>query len=76
MIRDVKLKKDDKGTIQHVRIVFGPHYFVELHDSENTVSFSVGYTHHGFKADASDVNGELEQLVNEIRRRFPEKAID
>lgn len=76
MIRDVEIKRNDKGQIQSVRIVFGPHHFVDLIDEDGKLSFAVGFTHHGFKADASEVNGELEQLIEEIRRAHPDKAID
>ena len=29
-IRTVEIEKNAKGDYQHVRLVFGPHYFVEL----------------------------------------------
>lgn len=59
-IRAIDTKKDAKGDYQHVRLVFGPHYFVELHrERDGKVTFVLGATHHGFKADASEVGGEL-----------------
>ena len=30
-IRTVEVEKDGKGKYRYVRLVFGPHYFVELH---------------------------------------------
>jgi hypothetical protein len=76
-IRTLKTRKDPKGNYQYVRLVFGPHYFVELHGDENgKVTFILGATHHGFRADASEVNGELEQLINEIRETHPDKSVD
>ena len=75
-IRDVELKTDGKGRIMEVRLVFGPHYFVELLNTKQGVSFAVGATHHGFKADASEVNGELERIVGEVRQQHPKQCID
>jgi hypothetical protein len=76
-IRTVDVDTDDQGNTSHVRVVFGPHYFVELHreDSGNVI-FVLGATHHGFKADASEVNGELEGLINEVRSAHPGNAVD
>ena len=56
---------------------FRPALFVELHrESNGNVTFALGATHHGFRADASDVDGELEQIINEIRRAHPTNLID
>lgn len=77
MIRDVEIKSDGKGQIQSIRIVFGPHHFIDLvTEKKGKVSVAIGYTHHGFKADASEVNSELERIIEEIRRTHPEKAVD
>lgn len=73
---DIKEHKNEKGEIKTVYIRFGPHYFIEIiRDGEKTL-FKLGATHHGFKADASEINGELESLINEIRNNHPEKIID
>jgi hypothetical protein len=76
-IRTVKVKEDDDGNVRFVRLVFGPHYFVELERGDDgKVSFVLGATHHGFKADASEVGGELEELIQEIRRGHPKLVVD
>jgi hypothetical protein len=76
-IRTIDTKKDAKGDYQHVRLVFGPHFFVELHrERDGKVTFVLGATHHGFKADASEIGGELEDLINEIRRAHPNNMVD
>jgi len=60
-----------------VRVVFGPHYFVELHREINGgVSFVLGATHHGFRADASEIDGELEKIIYEIREAHPHNIVD
>lgn len=75
-IRDVEIKTDGSGRIESVRMVFGPHYFLEVRNASEGVSFAVGATHHGFKADASAVNGQLEQIINEARRSHPDWVVD
>lgn len=73
-IGEVEVEKDDKGKTKAVRIAFGPHYFVEVEREEGKVSFYVGVTHHGIKADASEVNGELERFVEELKAAHPGNA--
>ena len=40
------------------------------------VSFELVATHHGFKADASEVNGELERIIQEVRHAHPDTTLD
>lgn len=76
-IREVDFKKSKSGTITNVRIVFGPNYFVELHRKpKGKVEFVLGATHHGFHADASEVDGELENFINEVRTTHPGNLVD
>lgn len=76
-IRSINAVKDESGQYRSVRIVFGPHYFVELaRGDQGGVSFSLGATHHGFRADASEVDGELERFINEIREAHPGNRVD
>lgn len=76
-IRTVEVEENNRGDYTRVRLVFGPHYYVELHQQETGgVDFVLGATHHGFRADASDVNGELERLINEVRNNHPRNAVD
>jgi hypothetical protein len=76
-IRTVETKKDSNGNYTQVRLVFGPHYFAELHrGTGDAVAFVLGATHHGFKADASEVGGELDKIIQEIRQKHPDKVVD
>jgi hypothetical protein len=76
-IREVNIEKDQNGNYKRLQVVFGPHYFFDLVTNEQgEVTVYLGATHHGFKADASEVNGELEKIIYEIRGTHPEKAID
>jgi hypothetical protein len=73
---EVSVDEDASGKPKSVRLVFGPHYFVDVRSDDGRMTFVLGATHHGFKADASDVGGELESFVNEIRDRHPANAVD
>jgi len=76
-IRTVNVERDDTDTIRKVRLVFGPHYFVELRSNKaGHVEFILGATHHGFRADASEVNGELEKIIYEVRDQHTDKLVD
>jgi len=75
-IRTINVTKDAEGNPTRVRLAFGPHYFVELRDTDGRVEFRLGATHHGFMADASEVSGELEKIINEIRNSHPDNLID
>lgn len=76
-IRNVETKKNAQGQYESVRLVFGPHYFVELHlERSGRVTFVLGATHHGFKADASEVGGELERFIYAIRDAHPQNTVD
>jgi hypothetical protein len=76
-IRRVDTETGRDGRYTKVRLVFGPHYFLELHaDASDQVTFILGATHHGFRAEATEVSGELEQVINEIREHHPAKVVD
>ena len=73
---DIKERKNEKGAIKKVYVRFGPHYFVEIIKNGKKTLFKLAATHHGFKADASEVNGELEKIIYEIRKRYQKNQID
>jgi len=75
-IRKVEVETGDDKSFKKVRIIFGPHYFLEMCDKGKRLDFVLGATHHGFKADASEVNGELEKFIYEIRELHPSNVVD
>ena len=76
-IRAVNVERDDTDAIRRVRLVFGPHYFVELQSKKaGHVEFVLGATHDGFRADASEINGELEKIIYEVRAQHTDKLVD
>ena len=56
-IREVETELNESGGYNMVQLTFGPHYFVELVAEGDGVSLYLGATHHGIKADASEVGG-------------------
>ena len=52
---------------ENVKIVFGPHYFVDIMKEDDQVKFVIGTTHHGVVLDASEIDGELEQVIEKIK---------
>ena len=76
-IREADVQTDANGVITNVRLVFGPHHFVDLHRREDGgVEFVMGATHHGFLADASIVDSELEGIISEVREAHPDLTVD
>ena len=76
-IREADVQTDTNGAIANVRLVFGPHHFAELHRREDGgVDFVMGTTHHGFLADASVVDSELEGIIQEVRAAHPNLTVD
>jgi hypothetical protein len=73
---DVDVERRANGDVVRARIRFGPHHRVEVWKDNERTSFALVATHHGFKADASDLNGELERIINQIRETNPELAVD
>ena len=66
--------RDSQGRIKSVRLVFGPHHFVDVYLEDGRVKCAIGATHHGIRADGGEVNSELEGLVAELRRAHPENS--
>lgn len=76
-IRSVNVTKDDNGEIKLIKVIFGPHYFLRIELDENQeVTFTIGATHHGVKFNANQVNGELEKVIEFLRKNYPNNVID
>lgn len=72
----VSVLNDVAGNPIMVAIKFGPHFYLIIEEKEGKISFSLGATHHGFTADASEVNAKLENIINYVREKFPETVCD
>ena len=75
-IRNLDIGETGAAAPEWVRFAFGPHYFIEVINKDGEVKLLIGSTHHGVTLDASKVGGELEDIINEIRRTRPETAFD
>lgn len=61
-IEKPEVETDTRGKIKRVSVVFGPHHFFDVFIEDGKVRCAMGATHHGIKADASEVNSELNSL--------------
>jgi hypothetical protein len=57
-------------------VLFGTNYFLEIVEDDGRVNFLLGAHHTGFKADASELQGELQKYIREIEERHPESAME
>lgn len=75
-IRSLEVTKDASGKTTSINVLFGPHYFFEIKEVDNRVIVELGVTHHGFKADASEIGKGLEEIIWHIKEKFPETSFD
>ena len=74
-IRSVVVEGDRENGYKRVQVLFGTNYFLEVVESNGRVDFSLGAHHTGFKADASELQGELQKYIREVEERHPESAL-
>jgi hypothetical protein len=74
-IRSVVVEGDRQNGYKRVQVLFGTNYFLEIIENESKVEFLLGAHHTGFKADASELQGELQKYIREIEERHPESAL-
>lgn len=77
-IKVVEIERDDQENYTRVRVLFGPHYFIDIMPSElsGELTVYIGYTHHGFSARAVNLGDQLENIINEVREAHPELSFD
>jgi len=51
-IREVTVEKDNRGGYKRVRVVFGPHCFVDIFSRKGKLTLALGATHHGFQGSS------------------------
>ena len=74
-IRSVVVEGDRQNGYKRVQVLFGTNYFLEIVENDGKVEFLLGAHHTGFKADASELQGELQQYIREVQERHPESAL-
>jgi hypothetical protein len=75
-IRSVVVEGNRESGYKRVQVLFGTNYFLEIVDHEGRIEFLLGAHHTGFKADASELQGELRKYISEVKERHPESAFD
>ena len=64
-----------KGGIEAVVVRLAPHHLVVITGGAKP-TVSLACTHHGFEAEAFELNGQLEQVINHVRKHFPKLRLD
>ena len=64
-----------KGGVEAVVVRLAPHYLIVITGGDKP-TVSMACTHHGFVAEAFELNGQLEQVINHVRKRFPKLRVD
>ena len=75
-IRSVVLEGNRETGYKRVQVLFGTNYFLEIIDNDGRIEFLLGAHHTGFKADASEIQGQLQKYISEIKDRHPESAFE
>ena len=64
-----------KGGVEVVVVRLAPHHLVVITGGAKP-TVSLACTHHGFEAEAFELNGQLEQVINHVRKHFPNLRVD
>lgn len=75
-IRAVVTEGDRQSGYKRVQVLFGTNYFLDIVENDGRVQFLLGAHHTGFKADATETQGELCRYINEVLERHPESALE
>lgn len=59
-----------------LKLIFGPHHYVNITKDNDEIKFELGCTHHGVKFDATLVNSELYNVIEFLRDKFPKNKTD
>jgi hypothetical protein len=75
-IRAVVTEGNRENGYKRVQVWFGTNYFLDIVDNNGNVQFLLGAHDTGFKADASEIKGELHSYISEVLERHPESAME
>lgn len=64
-----------KGGIEAIVVRLASHHLVVITGGAKP-TVSLACTHHGFVAEAYELNGQLEQVINHVRKHFPKLRVD
>ena len=74
-IRSVVVEGERQSGYKRVQILFGTNYFLEIVENDGKVEFLLGAHHTGFKADASELQSQLQKYISEVQERHPESTL-
>jgi len=69
--KQIEMKDNDA----HVRVVFGPHHYINIFKKDNKVTFNMGATHHGLEVDASVVDSEAYKMIEHVRKAISDNKL-
>lgn len=75
-IRSIVIEGNREKGYKRIQVLFGTNYFLEIVDDDGRISFLLGAHHTGFKAEASELQGELQKYISEIQQRHPESSFE
>ena len=75
-IRSVVVEGNRESGYKRVQVLFGTNYFLEIVNNDGRVEFLLGAHHTGFKADASELQRQLQKYITEVKERHPESAFE
>ena len=70
MIRGIETNHGQIESAEFIRFAFGQHHFVEIEQVDGRVMFRLGQTHHGIQLDATEIGGDLEQVVTGLQEQL------
>lgn len=75
-IRAVVTEGDRQSGYKRVQVLFGTNYFLDIVENDGRVQFLLGAHHTGFRADATEMQGELCRYISAVLERHPESALE
>lgn len=57
------------------QLLFGTNHSLEIVEDDGKMDLSLGAHPTGFKADAPEIQGQLQKYISEVQQRHPESAL-
>ena len=73
-VRSIHIARNTNGR-DAIVIQLAPHHLVVVTGGAKP-TVSLACTHHGFVAEAFELNGQLEQVINLVRQHLPQLSTD
>ena len=73
-MRELRLTVSSKGAQTFIAKI-EPHFTIVVTGGRKP-TVSLLYSHHGITFDSFELNGQLEQVINHVRKHFPKLRVD